>query len=224
MSFIQSDRAPQAAAPRREARVPQSTAFSQGDFEAALRQASERASAHQSDDEQSVKDERDPERTPEGAAAGALAGRGQGAGGELAAQDAKTADTGGPGLGPVAGRTGGAEPTVAQTAAGQIDQAAFAAAMESAARGATPADASAKVTLAFNDPFAPLTAMAVTRAPDGALTLALSAQPHALNQVNRSLETLRQRLNDRGLPVGDIGVSDETADAETAALLVRRRL
>ncbi|PLR27303.1 hypothetical protein SGCZBJ_07855 [Caulobacter zeae] len=65
-----------------------------------------------------------------------------------------------------------------------------------------------------------LTGLGLSRAPDGSLSLTLAARPDATPELTKALETLRKRLEVRGLALADLFVeADDGLDPES---LIRR--
>ena len=92
--------------------------------------------------------------------------------------------------------------------ASAVDPAAFAEMVEQAAARGLQGGADAPITVAMNSLGSPLQAFQLARLPDGSLSLALQAEAGAVPEVSRSLETLRRRLEARGLSLGEIRVAD----------------
>lgn len=76
------------------------------------------------------------------------------------------------------------------------------------------ADGAKAVQVRFLEQAWPMTALSLVRLPDGALSLTLAASGHAVPQVSKTLESLRRRLEARGLDIAELQVE---ADGETGA-------
>ena len=192
-----------------------------GDFQAALDDAQRRGSA--ADDPRSEDDDagegstagrkrkggdgglmsllglREPPSGAPHAAAGALA---------RAPRDRKDGALEGVGT-QAGGSTAGAD-AAGETAAGgsTVDAAAFAEMVEQAAARGLQGGTDAPITVALNDARSPVQAFQLARLPDGSLSLSLQAEAGAVPEVSRSLETLRRRLEGRGLSLGEIRLAD----------------
>lgn len=76
------------------------------------------------------------------------------------------------------------------------------------------------LALGVADKASTLTGLGLSRAPDGSLSLTLAARPDATPELTKALETLRKRLEVRGLALADLFVeADDGLDPES---LIRR--
>ena len=134
-----------------------------------------------------------------------LRGRKEEPGGALAGLDAYTGGAGSAAAG--AAEAQGASPA---------DLSAFTQMMEAAAVRAQAAQEGAPVTVSLNDAGALLQGFQVVRSADGALSFTLQAAPGAAEEVSRSLDTLRRRLEARGLSLGELKLAEGDGPAPRA--------
>ena len=74
----------------------------------------------------------------------------------------------------------------------------------------------------FLDQSLPMSAMQMVRLPDGAMSVTLAASGQAVPQVSKTLETLRRRLEARGLDVVDLRVEADKGDDPQQPYVVGR--
>jgi hypothetical protein len=96
---------------------------------------------------------------------------------------------------------------------------AFAAAMEKAWLAA--GDKTKGVAMGLSDRGSPLTGLGLARGADGSLSLTLAAHPNATPEVTKALESLRKRLEVRGLTLADLQVEADDGDFERLIPKVR---
>jgi len=74
----------------------------------------------------------------------------------------------------------------------------------------------------FLDQSLPMTAVQMVRLPDGAMSVTLAASGQAVPQVSKTLETLRRRLEARGLDVVELKVEADKGDDQQQPYIVGR--
>jgi hypothetical protein len=188
-----------------------------GEFNVALQQAAER---HTPVARQPARAERrDDDRTEDGADLAALFGPAH----DFAGSDTASADKAPiEGVGtPGAATQGAADPAVIQLPAGATgaEIEAFAAAMEKAWLAA--GDKTKGVAMGLSDRGSPLTGLGLARGADGSLSLTLAAHPNATPELTKALESLRKRLEVRGLTLADMQVEADDGDFERLIPKVR---
>jgi hypothetical protein len=117
---------------------------------------------------------------------------------------------------------GAAEPVIIPLPAGATGSEieAFAAAMEKAWLAAG-GDKTKGVAMGLADRGSPVTGLGLARGADGSLSLTLAAHPHATPDVTKALETLRKRLEVRGLALADLQVEADDGDFQRLIPKVR---
>jgi hypothetical protein len=205
--------------PQRFAASEPATPWRGAEFNAALQRAAERRepTARQP----SRAEHKDDERTEDAADLSALFGPAhdfKGAGDAASTDKAPVEGVGTPG----ATSHGSAEPVVIQMPAGATgaEIEAFAAAMEKAWLAAG-GNTSKGVAIGLSDRGSPLTGLGLARGADGSLSLTLAAHPNATPEVTKALETLRKRLEVRGLTLADMLVEADDGDFERLIPKVR---
>ena len=197
-----------------------STPWRGAEFAATLQRAS--AERREPSTRQPARAERDEnDRTEDGADLAALFGppRDLPGANDIAASDRTPTDGVG---GPAAAGQGTGEPVIVQLPAGATGSEieAFAAAMEKAWLAAG-GDKTKGVAMGLADRGSPLTGLGLARGADGSLSLTLAAHPHATPEVTKALETLRKRLEVRGLALADLQVEADDGDFERLIPKVR---
>lgn len=113
------------------------------------------------------------------------------------------------GLTPHPGGAQHAEAVQGPAGADAVDPAAFAQMLEQAAARAETLAPGQTLQVRFTDLRVPLEGVAVTRLPDGSLGMTLTAGPNATPEVSKALETLRRRLEARGINLGELKLAEE---------------
>ncbi len=111
------------------------------------------------------------------------------------------------GLGAYTGGSASAGPAAEAEGASPADLSAFTQMMEAAAVRAQAAAEGAPITVSLNDAGSMLESFQVSRSADGSLNFTLQAAPGSAEEVSRSLDTLRRRLEARGLSLGGLQMS-----------------
>ena len=225
-----STRAPpsEAPSPSDASRYDDPRTDSRGDaFQAALRDAGGDARAAEGQDariDRRDEDDDDPQQDDrkrdkdEGKSSAAPSGLGglQALLGRAKLQDASdrsglaalTPDSGGRSV------VGEAEPVAAP---GGPDLQVFAQMLEDAAARAQTTPPGQAIQVMLNDAQVPLEGVTVARLPDGSLSMTLQASPGAVTEVTRTLESLRRRLEARGVTLGELKLAGEGAEGPAAA-------
>jgi hypothetical protein len=188
------------------------------EFNAALQRAAERREPTARQPSRAERE--DDDRPEDGADLAALFGPAHDfKGAEAAAADKAPVE--GVGM-PGAASQGAAEPVVIQIPAGATgaEIEAFAAAMEKAWLAAG-GDKAKGVAMGLSDRGSPLTGLGLARGADGSLSLTLAAHPNATPEVTKALESLRKRLEVRGLTLADLQVEADDGDFERLIPKVR---
>jgi hypothetical protein len=93
--------------------------------------------------------------------------------------------------------------------ANEVDPAQFAQMLEQAAARAEPLQPNQVIQVRFTDLSSPLQEVQVSRLPDGSLGMTVAATDAAVPEVSRSLETLRRRLEAKGVNLGELKMAEE---------------
>lgn len=104
-------------------------------------------------------------------------------------------------------------PQLQPARAGGVDLDAFADLLDRAAAQA-PLSAIQTFQLALGDPRAPVNSVSMTRLPDGTLSMTLGADNEAVTEVRAALESLRRRLEARGVPIAALTAEGANAGVE----------
>lgn len=107
------------------------------------------------------------------------------------------------------GGGGGAGEAEAPSAPGGPDLAVFAQMLEDAAARAQVAAPNQAIQVTLNDARGSLEGVSIARLPDGSLSMTLQASPGAVTEVTRTLESLRRRLEAKGVTLGELKLAEE---------------